>query len=240
MACRMVLTEQNLATTLGLVRADIRYEMQRRQGTAKTLRRIFRRVRQGAFGRLYMHVIVIPLEPDPPAPHLEHPITLRPGTSADIPLYPQLYARPSLLAEHTSVFEHGDVAILALDGERLIGEMMTSLWRESVAPHRMELAALARCFPVNAHEEAYVHSAYVTSEYRRQGIAESVGCYMMKTLYDLGFRRVYAAVERTNTPSLHFCRKMGGQGIAYMVVNRFLHWLYISIKTVEEDTLAAL
>jgi ribosomal protein S18 acetylase RimI-like enzyme len=185
------------------------------------------------FDRLRVFSQPVPEEPVTKSPRV--PITFRLATEADIPLYEQIHKWPSILREDARMIRRGDLAMLALDGDRLVGQQMAGIWTETRKSAQVIGTALAHAFPIVPHEDAYLDKLWVSPDYRGKNIATPLGLHLLNALHERGVRRIYTVVPVKNIASLWTSWSIGSQVIGEMAVYQIANWLYIRV-TPAKDT----
>jgi len=212
---------------------DVRHGV-RKRGLRRGLRLIVGRAAWDDF--IYFDRLRVFSQPVPDKPVLNPPrvpLTFRLATEQDIPLFEQIYEWPSILREHAKMIRNGNLAILALDGDRLVGLEMASIWTESWSAAQSIDMIVARCFSVVPHEDAYLEALYVAPEYRGKGVATSLGLHLLHALHERGIKRVFTVVSVKNIASLRTSWSIGGQIAGEMTVYQVANWLYVRVTQPE-------
>lgn len=163
------------------------------------------------------------------------PITFRLATEDDFPLYIQIHHWPSFSESHAQMLSQGDMTMLAFDGDKLIGQQSASIWRRNKKPYDPDLPALARHYPLNYEEDAYLHGWIVREEYRRHRVAAPLAQHLMKALYEAGVRRIYTTVPDENIPSLWACYSIGQEVIGEMYARQVTSWHWITVHDLNHN-----
>jgi GNAT superfamily N-acetyltransferase len=96
---------------------------------------------------------------------------------------------------------------------------------------------IARRFPVT-DQDVYTHNLVVLPAYRGKRLAVPLGAYLMRALYEHGYRRIFSVVKTDNAPSLRAVRRMGGHVIGRMISIRLPGWWYVRVTSVGDEPLA--
>lgn len=170
------------------------------------------------------------------------PITFRLATRDDLPLIETLHPLPSGLAADARIIDRGDLFCLALDGERLVGSQMASIffegWQKSPIPPQHAYLAIAHLTPVSP-ADAYTHGLYIHPDYRGQGIASPFLVYSIDELYKRGVRRVFNTILTDNELALRASYKIGRRPMATIQAVQILQWVYMRTELLTDDPLAA-
>ncbi len=158
------------------------------------------------------------------------PLTFRLATEDDLPLYEHIHKWPSILHDRAAMIRRGDVAMMALDGERLVGEQMASIWGDSSKSSHVDGSIISRCFPVTPNRDAFLHTLYVLPEYRRKRVSTPLGLHLLHALHERGVRRVFTIVSAKNIASCWASMSIGSKAIGEIAILQMANWMYVRAK----------
>jgi SAM-dependent methyltransferase/GNAT superfamily N-acetyltransferase len=127
-------------------------------------------------------------------------LSLRPATTADIPLLLRASDGSRSAADLERRFALGHLCFLALDRS---GEAAHSRW---VSTDRSEIPELEMDI-VLAPGEAYFYDGYTRPDFRGRGVDGVMRCFIFRWLRSAGFRTVYSYVRGDNPVALRAARR---------------------------------
>jgi GNAT superfamily N-acetyltransferase len=161
-------------------------------------------------------------------------ITYRLATSSDSAQYGQLLKYRSNVNDHCRMLEAGDVTVLALDGNKLVGIVLGSIWQDEVRPTETDFVILNRAFRVTAGKDALIHRLFVADDYRERGIGGHLLNHLVHVLGDMGTQLTYSVVNKDSPEALHIIEQGGAQFIGDMESIQILNFQYIRVATPDD------
>jgi GNAT superfamily N-acetyltransferase len=157
-------------------------------------------------------------------------ISYRLATSSDTANYEQLFKHPSNTNDHRRMLEAGDITVLALDGDKLVGIGLGSIWQDGVRPTETDFVILNRALKVDAGKDALIHRILVADDYRQHGIGGHLLKHLIHTLGDMGVQQAYSVVNTDSPEALHVFSNIGGELIGEMVSIQLLNLQHIRVS----------
>lgn len=162
-------------------------------------------------------------------------ITYRLATPDDIPHYDQIFKHPSNINDHSRMLKSGDLTMLALDGDNLVGLVLGSIWQDGVRPTETDFVIINRAYGVTSEKDALIHRLYVTPDDEGRGIGSQLLAHLQDALAKKGVSTTYSAVNTDTPAAINVFTKKYGENIAEVTSIQFLNLQIINFSDTNTD-----
>lgn len=167
-------------------------------------------------------------------------LVIRDATPADIAAITAIYGRE--VAEGVATFEQTPPTVESMTARLEAVDRLGAPWLVAENDGQVVAYAYATAYKMRA---AYRHTAetsvYVHPDAQRTGVGRALMAAMVERLYDIGIRRLIAAITGESHASIALHAELGFQpaGRLQRVGHKFGRWLDVALMELDLDPMAA-